>query len=261
MSIKKTVIANWKMNGSIQMIDDFFNRLSVRTVRNTDAISSNLIIALPSLYIQYGTDNSEKTLIAAQNCHSANSGAYTGEISAQMLRDIDCSYCIIGHSERRDIESNEIIQKKFTQLMQNDITPILCVGEPISEKDNFENFIRKQLVESCINHQEDNTNEINNNKDLREIMIAYEPIWSIGTGLIPSSDEIHNRINIIRKIALEEIGLNENRVKFLYGGSVNNSNISEIVKISNLNGVLVGGASLKFDEFFEILNICDLHNQ
>lgn len=257
---QKIVVANWKMNGSISMVEDFLEKYAKYKF-------SNCILCLPYPYIQHAKTLVDKKLldikIGAQNCHHCLNGAYTGDISAQMIKEIGSDYCIIGHSERLKYDSNTEIMNKFDVLADFDIKPILCLGEKIDLRYNFKDFIKKQIIELLP------IDKIFQLK-LSDFMIAYEPIWSIGTGIIPLVSEIKDRVNFIKEVIDELffsfnektqntdfIKITSDNIKILYGGSINNNNISEIVKISSVDGVLVGGISLKFNEFFEILDTCN----
>lgn len=225
--------------------------------------------------------------IAAQNCSQHNNGPYTGEVSASMLNDIDCNYVILGHTERRRHfhENNETIREKYIAALKHNIQPILCIGE--STKENFKNEVNEQL--NAVSDQfisisalsNNNSSDISNDSSEKmkkmEILIAYEPAWAIGTGVTPTLDEIENRITYIKNVInhkinhkISEIISNNDKnsshndtvttnqhmqsIKILYGGSVNENNIEEIIKIKEISGVLVGNASLIFENFFEILS-------
>jgi triosephosphate isomerase len=181
--------------------------------------------------------------LGGQNCSRFLEGAYTGDVSASMLYDIGCQFCIVGHSERRTIfnETNNEISLKATNSLKNNIHPIICVGETLQQKKDKQTkeILSKQISES-INEDSNNNNTI----------IAYEPIWAIGSGLIPSLDEIDEIHNFIKN----EIQGYEN-YKILYGGSVKSANSKKILNLDNVDGLLIGGASLNVDEFKKILSL------
>ena len=186
--------------------------------------------------------------IGAQNVHFEHSGAFTGEISAEMLKDINIDYCIVGHSERRKYfaETDEDVNKKIKQLIKYNITPIICVGESLEQREKKEHFevIKKQVVQAL----NDISGEV-----VKSCIIAYEPIWAIGTGRNATSDQAEEMCKYIRGIIDEiyNVDISE-AVRIQYGGSVNISNAKEILTMPNIDGALVGGASLK-PEFIDII--------
>ena len=230
--MSKLVIANFKMNGSQDFIEswieDFF----------TEEESTNeILVALPSTYLMI-FKNSGLTL-AGQNVSNEKSGAFTSQLSAKMLKDCDVKYCLIGHSEAREFlnESNETIKEKFDQLKQESIQPVLCIGEPlkIKEASKTVDFLSNQL--ELID------------PDQEGLILAYEPIWAIGTGLIPEMSDIQLAVDCIR-------GRFQKSIKVLYGGSVNSSNAKDISNKTDIDGLLVGGASLNPKEFAKIAQLC-----
>ena len=230
--MSKLVIANFKMNGSQDFIEswieDFF----------TEEESTNeILVALPSTYLMI-FKNSGLTL-AGQNVSNEKSGAFTSQLSAKMLKDCDVKYCLIGHSEAREFlkESNETIKEKFDQLKQESIQPVLCIGEPlkIKEASKTVDFLSNQL--ELID------------PDQEGLILAYEPIWAIGTGLIPEMSDIQLAVDCIRDRFQKSI-------KVLYGGSVNSSNAKDISNKTDIDGLLVGGASLNPKEFAKIAQLC-----
>ena len=229
--MSKLIVANFKMNGTKTSIQKWFDTFS-----STNNISNEIIVALPSVFLRDFSDN--KISIAAQNVASYDSGAYTSQVSAQMLKDSNIKYSIIGHSESREYfnETNRDIFEKYTQLIKNSINPIICIGESlkIREDNMFASFITEQL-------------DLFKNVE-EELIIAYEPIWAIGTGLTPTNKDINEASVLIRELC--------NNVKILYGGSVNGENASNLLNNSNIDGVLVGGASLDPKEFANIAQSC-----
>ena len=230
--MSKLVIANFKMNGSQDFIEswieDFF----------TEEESTNeILVALPSTYLMI-FKNSGLTL-AGQNVSNEKSGAFTSQLSAKMLKDCDVKYCLIGHSEAREFlkESNETIKEKFDQLKQESIQPVLCIGEPLKIKEASKtiDFLSNQL--ELID------------PDQEGLILAYEPIWAIGTGLIPEMSDIQLAVDCIR-------GRFQKSIKVLYGGSVNSSNAKDISNKTDIDGLLVGGASLNPKEFAKIAQLC-----
>ena len=215
--MKKIIVGNFKMNPfSKKEAEELFKAFDIKT--------KNIVILCPSFtYLQKGNNY----ILGAQNCFYKNEGAYTGEISPKMLKDLGCKYVIIGHSERREIfkEDNECINLKIKICLENKLKPILCVGEKLGED-------RKQVLRAQLKG-------INN----KNIIIAYEPVWAIGTGKACELEDILSSYNLIKKIAKEN--------KVLYGGSVNSINAKDIINITD--GVLVGGASINKKEFLKII--------
>ncbi len=221
--MKKLILANWKMNGNKKMAQKFVLKLS-----NINSKNSNIILCLPYPYLYIGEQNNKFNL-GAQNCHHEEKGAYTGDISAEMLSDMGCKYVILGHSERRSKhnESDRIIQKKAKIALKNFLIPIICVGEK-ERSSNFD-FIKKQ----CDNSLYD------------DCIIAYEPVWAIGSNITPELDKIENTANI----------LHENyKLPIIYGGSINTDNACKIAKIKFISGLLIGGASLNINSFLQIVH-------
>ena len=270
---KKIIIANWKMNNSFDEAEIWLQNFS----KKLDLIKedSTQIILCPSFVLLDHLDgllmdeelqrlqkmhgnidslsedelekkifNIRKIHLGGQNCHAEKNGAFTGEISASMLKDCGCEYVILGHSERRQYfnETDQIIAKKINAALEVDLTPILCIGESkeLRQNNSYLDFIEKQIADN-----------IPTNLEIDDLIIAYEPIWSIGTGLIPTSKQIEEVAEFIKN----KISANKNIKNFaiLYGGSVKKENSAEILAIKNINGLLVGGASLNDDEFFEIV--------
>jgi len=229
----KVIAGNWKMNGSVSELDSMMTTLkSVNT-------NNKVIICTPFTMLRAGSDN---VAIGAQDISMFDKGAYTGEVSAKMIVDTGAKYVIVGHSERRQYhnETNEIVAKKAAIALANGLTPIICVGETMAEKEAGQTM---QIIESGV--RESIPTAVSGG-----IIIAYEPRWAIGAGLTPTSDEIAQAHNLIAE-TLESIGLTDTPV--LYGASVNGDNANEIMSIPNVGGVLVGGASLKPDAFVPII--------
>lgn len=190
-----------------------------------------------------------KLKLGAQNMHWEENGAFTGEISPIMLKDIGVDYVIIGHSERRQYfnETDENVNKKVKAAIKHDIKPIICVGETLDERENGQ--AKEKVKNQVIRAFED----INNN-DVLKTVIAYEPIWAIGTGKTASSEDANDMIGYIREILMEKYGVDiSEEVRIQYGGSVKPKNVTEIMNQSDIDGALVGGASLKADDFIEIV--------
>ena len=235
----KIIIANWKLNGSNKNIAKFLNDLK-GIVPYKSSICT--IICPPSIYLNNFFNNLDNIYLGGQNCSNFNEGAYTGEISANMLKENKCDFCIVGHSERRAIfkETNKDIRIQAENLINNNINPIICIGETLEQKNlkQTKNILIEQVNESIPKFSEQKTT-----------ILAYEPVWAIGTGLTPSLQEI-DEIHLFLKKEIE----NYQDYKILYGGSVKSYNANEIMNLKNVDGVLVGGASLDSNEFKKIIN-------
>ena len=227
-------VANFKMNKNRYETNSYLDKL---TALNNSKPETNIIICPPYTSLDKSIDNIS---LGAQNINSNIDGAYTGEISAQMVSDFNVEYVILGHSERRiyNKETNESIKKCAQFGIKSSLSPIICVGENLDQRENGKaiDFIEKQITD-CLP------------EDFNELIIAYEPIWSIGTGKIPRKSEIREMHKNIKEIVFSKLKKN---VKVLYGGSVNEQNIQEILSVNNVDGVLVGGASLKIKDFLAI---------
>ena len=176
----------------------------------------------------------------------ADSGAHTGDISAAMLKDLGCRYVIVGHSERRADhgESDDMVRAKAAAAQSHGLTAIICVGETGAERDNGEtlNIVTSQVKGS-----------VPDNAAAENTVIAYEPVWAIGTGKVPTIDDVADVHSVIRDLLTDRFGMEGNRVPVLYGGSVKASNAKELMSVPNVNGALVGGASLRAEDFYGII--------
>ena len=243
--IKSIVAGNWKMNKTPKNGKQFISEV----MANVDEIINVDIIFCPPFTGLYNLDISSPFYLGAQNCYFKDSGAYTGEISLSMLLECNVDYVIIGHSERRQIfnEKNDSINKKVIKVIESGIKPILCVGETIDEMNAGKAYdiIKEQLISG-----------LNSIKSLSNIIIAYEPVWAIGTGLTASTEQI-NKVHIfIRKILSQLFDEKESKnTQILYGGSVNSANANKLISIDGVNGFLIGGASLDIVKFREIITI------
>ena len=242
-------VANWKMQFSFEESLLFCkkNKHSFTRLASLDTINIVLCPSFDALYsiVQLFTDSSVS--IGAQNCAAYKKGAYTGEVSASSLAQVGCTFCIVGHSERRSYygEIDEDINRKIKCLMQSFITPIICVGET---KEEYE----KKEVMAVVGRQVRSVCQMIKTNDLSaEFYIAYEPIWSIGTGLIPSNEYIESVFDLIRSIIKEVIA--QQRGIVLYGGSVDYQSAKQIMLVRGIGGFLVGGASLDFQKFEKIV--------
>jgi triosephosphate isomerase len=243
----KYIIANWKMNKTLDEANDFIR--SLRTVIDKDK-NLHILIAPPIIYLPILSKSFKGIDFVAQNVSFQEFGAYTGEVSANMLQPY-IHYSLIGHSERRQYfnEDNITLYEKILMCLKHDIQPILCVGESKNERDSGEYFslIKKQLKETVL---------LLKDSDLLKIMIAYEPVWAIGTGKTASSNQISEVHNHIREILINRLGdVKANEIPILYGGSCSSSNTSSVLVQKNVDGLLVGGASLDVEHFKNMIDI------
>ena len=245
---KKVIAGNWKMNMLPNEAINFIQQLEP-LVKDT---KNEVILCVPFTDLFYALLHVQGTniKIGAQNMHWEEKGAYTGEVSAQMLKSIGTEYVIIGHSERRQYfaETDETVNKKIKSARAVGLKPIVCVGETLEQRENgkTEEIVTNQ-VEKAFNNLKA--------EDLKNIIIAYEPIWAIGTGKTATKEEANETIAQIRKKVAEMYGQNDaNEIIIQYGGSVKASNAKELFEMSDIDGGLVGGASLKPDEFSKIVN-------
>ncbi|MBN1113332.1 MAG: triose-phosphate isomerase [Bacteroidales bacterium] len=243
---KNIVAGNWKMN----MVNDQAKELALSVVENSDTVSCQLIIIPPFTAISdvQKVINKSNILLGAQNCSQHKSGAFTGEVSADMLTNIGCSHVIIGHSERRAIfgEDNQLLSEKVNHALNSNLIPIYCCGETLQEREAGNHFdvIKRQIEEGVFNLSEDL---------FGKIVIAYEPVWAIGTGKTASADQAQEIHKFIRSLVLEKY--NEtiaNNISILYGGSVKPDNAKEIFAKPDVDGGLIGGAALKATDFIAI---------
>lgn len=248
---KQIAAANWKMNLTLaegqRLIEDL---LAEPHELKNDQLA---IFAVPFPYlipIQQLLEGKKNVYVAAQNIASTNNGAYTGEVSAAMLNSINIRYAVIGHSERREYyhESNEILAEKVNRALEQNIIPIFCCGEPLSirETESQNSYVEQQLRKSLFHLEAEK---------MKNFIIAYEPIWAIGTGKTASSDQAEDMHVHIRSVIEKQYGSEiADSVSILYGGSVKAGNASEIFSKPNVDGGLVGGASLVAKEFAAIIN-------
>ena len=245
--INPIVAGNWNMNKTPSEGKLF----SEKMVKKLGSNSSVDVIVCPPFTGLSSLISSTKFHIGAQNCHFESSGAFTGEISTAMLLDCNVKYVILGHSERRAIfhEKNNDIGQKVTKVISDGMKPILCVGETIDE-------LNEGLAKKTVHRQLQLG--LNNLNSLKNIVIAYEPVWAIGTGLTASVEKVSEIHSFIRTTLKDLFSESEsNNVPIIYGGSVNSDNADELINAQAVNGFLIGGASLDVDKFVEIINIVD----
>jgi triosephosphate isomerase (TIM) len=248
---QKIVAGNWKMNCTHQEAVSLTTEIA-ELLKNENTGEVKIILAPPFLHlgiVRYLTQDEKRISIAAQNCAAFASGAYTGEVSAAMIESVAAMYVIIGHSERRNYfnETNAALAEKTKLALQNNLTPVFCCGETLDERNANNHFevIARQLNESVFLLDEN---------DFRKVIIAYEPVWAIGTGVTASpaqAQEIHAFIrNIIAKKYSYETA---EGASILYGGSCNEQNAKELFSQKDIDGGLIGGASLKAQSFIKII--------
>lgn len=277
---RKLIVANWKMNFAFDETDEWIKNFIAQYNANYTAMQNVEVAVCPPTYLisyldaelletsffdieqflkaenkkveDFSQDELMQIMIdatpfflGAQDCHYENSGAFTGDTSPMMLSEMGVRYVILGHSERRaqHFETNEIVAKKARAALYNDIIPIICVGESKETRDAEEHlkFVFKQLIAS-----------IPQDVIFPRLVIAYEPIWSIGTGLVPTSEQILEMMDLIKKICKEKISNLADEFVLLYGGSATEVNAAEILSIQNVDGLLVGKASLDGNKFAKI---------
>lgn len=243
----KYAMANFKMNKTDSEVEEYLKVL----IPSVEGNKTKIVLAVPFTSLKTAVEKTKGTnvLIAAQNMNENEKGAYTGEVSADMLKNLGVSAVLIGHSERRSIydEKDETVNKKILRALKSGLVSVFCVGETMYERKN-------QLTEQVLHKQITQGLKTVYANELKNIIIAYEPVWAIGTGVVPMDVEIIETIKVIRNILAsmydEEIAKN---VIITYGGSVNETNCKEISKLEGVDGALVGGASLVPEKFLKII--------
>lgn len=247
---KQIAAANWKMNLTYQQGESLLNAIIKAEVKLKPHQYTLFGVPFPYLIMANSEVAEEQNYaIAAQNCYQKSSGAYTGEVSVEMLKSINIHYCIIGHSERREYfrETNQELAEKVNLLLEQEITPIFCCGESLSirEAGTQNEFVAKQLEESLFHLSPE---------QMEKIIIAYEPIWAIGTGKTATTEQAQEMHAWLRSVLAGKYGAQiADSISILYGGSVKASNAKELFACKDVDGGLVGGASLVAKEFVEII--------
>lgn len=248
---KKIVAGNWKMNLDLNQGVQLFNEIQ-ELIKQEVSGNQEVIVCSPSIHL----NSLAKTLvqdsnlsIGAQNCHFADSGAFTGEISASMIASTGAKYVIIGHSERRlyFAETNQLLAQKLDTVLKNDLFPIFCIGETLEERNGGTYFdvIKSQISEASFHLDAEN---------FSKLILAYEPVWAIGTGLTASPEQAQEIHAFIRNLLSEKYGKEvANNTTILYGGSCNPKNANELFAQEDIDGGLIGGASLKARDFVDII--------
>ena len=249
---RKIVAGNWKMNKTGEEAASFARELKVKTLNIN---KTEIIVCPPFTALSSVTEitKGSRVKVGAQNVHWEPSGAYTGEISAEMIEAAGCSHVIIGHSERRQYfgETNQSVNKKIKQSLSTSLLLIVCIGETLQQREAGQT---KSVVESQIREGLDGLSA----EQMKRIVLAYEPVWAIGTGVTATpeqAEEVHQFIReLIEKIFNSKVA---EAVQILYGGSVKPENIEELLSLQNIDGGLIGGASLKVGSFVEMIKITE----
>ncbi len=247
---KQIAAANWKMNLTYQQGEKLLDDILGAGIKLEDHQSVLFAVPYPYLIMTRSEVEDERNYeVAAQNCHHKAAGAFTGEVSVEMLHSIGIRYCIIGHSERREYsaETNAMLADKVNACLESFITPVFCCGEPLSirESGGQNDFVAKQLRESLFHLS---------NKEIKNLVIAYEPIWAIGTGKTASTEQAQEMHAHIRSVLGGQYGKGvADEIPILYGGSVKANNARELFACPDVDGGLVGGASLVAADFIEII--------
>lgn len=247
---KQIAAANWKMNLSLQQATELLDEIVIKNIVLSE--NQEAVFGVPFPYLLLAKDkvkNSKNYFVAAQNCYTKESGAFTGEVSAAMLSSLEIKFIIIGHSERREYfsEDNYTLAQKVDACLKNNMKPIFCCGESlqIRESENQNEYVERQLKESLFHLD---------SSSIKNFVIAYEPIWAIGTGKTATAEQAQEMHAHIRNVIAEKYGNDiAGSISILYGGSVKANNAKEIFGKKDVDGGLVGGASLNASEFAEII--------
>jgi triosephosphate isomerase (TIM) len=248
---KKIVAGNWKCNTDVPEGIQLAKEVNA-LVKDQGAKDVTVILGVPFTHLGFVVEavDTRRIGVSAQNCAAESKGAYTGEVSAAMIHSTGAQYVILGHSERRQYygETSEILNKKLALALKNSLTPIYCCGEPLAirEANQQNDYVKKQFEETIFTLSVD---------DFRKIILAYEPIWAIGTGKTATAEQAQEMHAFLRKAIAEKFGPQvANETSILYGGSCNAQNARELFANSDVDGGLIGGASLKPDDFIQIIN-------
>jgi len=243
------IAGNLKMNMDLKEIQPYFHTLcELISEQKYAAITKIVCPVFPLLTIAMQNSIGTGIFIGAQNVSEHEKGAYTGEVSASILKSVNTPYCIIGHSERRQYfyETDKLIQQKWLRLRSQNIHPIICIGETLSERESDQTFavIHRQMTDIFTNMPLQKT---------EDMMIAYEPVWAIGTGRTATPEIAQEVHTYIRKLLVDLYGQDAYNVPLLYGGSVKPANIKELLSMPDINGALIGGASLVANDFAQMI--------
>ena len=246
---RNIVAGNWKSNETFNQADDLINDIA-EGLRAFDSTDVDVIVCPPFPYLELVQDAAEDVefFVGVQNVSKFDNGAYTGEVSAQMLQSMNVDYCIVGHSERRKyfFETNQDVAEKVNKLLALDITPIVCVGESLEDREAGKHFdVIKEQVSQGLFHL--------SAEAMEKVIIAYEPVWAIGTGKTATKEQAQEIHAFIRKMLAEKYSDDTaQEISILYGGSCNAKNAKDLFAQQDVDGGLIGGASLKAADFIEI---------
>ena len=247
---KNIVAGNWKMNKSFEEADELVNGIMTILEKKNLPENTLMIVCPPFPYLEMCSDYSNDSyfMVGAQNVNDNEKGAYTGEVSATMLSSMEIEYCIVGHSERRAYygETDAIVARKVDQLLENDIHPIVCCGEVLEEREANKQFdvVRRQITDGLFHLTPE---------QFSQVIIAYEPVWAIGTGKTATPDQAQEIHAFIRGLIVEKYGKEvADNTSILYGGSCKPSNAKELFANPDVDGGLIGGASLQAEDFVNI---------
>lgn len=242
---KVHIVGNWKMNQNLAEINNFAN-----TIKSMNDLECEAWIAPQAIHLDRLRDSSGNIKVGAQNCSNHNFGAYTGELSPESLKDIGAHFVIIGHSERRAIfkEDDTLLNEKLLNALKSGLKVILCVGETLEERESgeFKSILKKQLLSGLKNIS---------SSDKSNILVAYEPVWAIGTGKVATPEQAQEVHAYLREQIGGVEGLDPENTPILYGGSVKPDNIQGLLENTDIDGALVGGASLSADSFMQLCKL------
>ncbi len=251
---KNIVAGNWKMNKTlqegVQLVTDVMNLLKTKQIKSKDELG--IVFGTPFISLEACASllkGNDQVAVAAQNCYNKEGGAFTGETSVSMIKSTGAKYVIIGHSERREYfnESSKMLAEKVDITLKHGLIPIFCCGEKLEVRNANKHFdlVKQQIVESLFHLSE---------ADFNKVVIAYEPVWAIGTGVTASSQQAQEMHAFIRNVLIEKYGsAAANHCTILYGGSCNAANAEELFANPDVDGGLIGGASLKAEDFVKII--------
>ncbi|MBS7328634.1 MAG: triose-phosphate isomerase [Oxalobacter sp.] len=249
--MRKLIVGNWKMNGSLAMNTELLG--GVRS--GLSGISCDLAVCVPFPYLAQCQSLLEETavVLGAQDVSSHAVGAYTGQVSTRMLLDFGCRYAIVGHSERREFcgETDEVVADKVQRALAGGLTPILCVGETLEEKEDGR-------TQEIVGNQINAVLKVLEDREVSGIVVAYEPIWAIGTGKTPTPEMAEEVHAMIRNLLVSRNAEAGSRVRILYGGSMKPSNAAGFLEMPDIDGGLIGGAALKAQDFLAIAKLASI---
>lgn len=248
MARRKLLLGNWKMNHTIAESKEFFSH-SADMIKLAAEKGIDIGVAPSYLSLQTVKENAGNMIVAAQDCHFADHGAYTGFVSIPMIKELGIDWCLVGHSERRlyAAETSLTCNRKIKALIENKMTVVYCVGESLAdfESGRTKSIVKEQLLIGLMDIAKEDTDKI---------VVAYEPVWSIGTGKNASVEIAEDICGYIRKLLADMFGQEKaDTIRVLYGGSVKPVNVNEYMKAPDIDGALVGGASLAPDSFAELI--------